>query len=140
MRRPSSGSRKGGGRWNRGRLRYIVKSSLALTLGLVGALSIVRFRTAIKEPEELMFLFLAIAIGLGVGADQRWLTVVGTAIIVGYMALRLLLRRKVESHNLYLNLLVQEGAEPDSLFNQINARLLEHGETLDFRRLDSQDR
>ena len=39
----------------------IVKSSLALSLGLVGALSIVRFRAAIKEPEELAFLFLAIA-------------------------------------------------------------------------------
>ena len=38
----------------------IVKSSLALSLGLVGALSIVRFRTAIKDPEELIFLFIAI--------------------------------------------------------------------------------
>ena len=36
----------------------IVKSSLALSLGLVGALSIVRFRTPIKEPEELVYLFL----------------------------------------------------------------------------------
>ena len=41
----------------------IVKSSLALSLGLVGALSIVRFRTPIKEPEELVYLFLSIAIG-----------------------------------------------------------------------------
>ena len=39
----------------------VVKSSLALSLGLVGALSIVRFRTPIKEPEELVYLFLAIA-------------------------------------------------------------------------------
>ena len=38
----------------------VVKSSLALSLGLVGALSIVRFRTPIKEPEELVYLFLAI--------------------------------------------------------------------------------
>src|SRR5688572_31080573 len=54
----------------------VVKSSLALSLGLVGALSIVRFRTAIKEPEELIYLFIAIAIGLGLGADQRWPTLV----------------------------------------------------------------
>ena len=52
----------------------IVKSSLALSLGLVGALSIVRFRTAIKEPEELSYAFLSIAIGLGLGADQRLTT------------------------------------------------------------------
>ena len=53
----------------------IVKSSLALSLGLVGALSIVRFRTAIKEPEELTYLFLAIAIGLGFGANQTYVTI-----------------------------------------------------------------
>jgi len=38
----------------------VVKSSLALSLGLVGALSIVRFRTPIKEPEELTYIFLCI--------------------------------------------------------------------------------
>ena len=48
----------------------IVKYSLALSLGLVGALSIVRFRAAIKEPEELVFLFLVIAFGLSFGANQ----------------------------------------------------------------------
>ena len=55
----------------------IVKSSLALSLGLVGALSIVRFRAAIKEPEELIYLFLVIATGLGCGAGQIKITVVG---------------------------------------------------------------
>ena len=55
----------------------IVKSSLALSLGLVGALSIVRFRAAIKEPEELVYLFLIIAIGLGCGANQLIITFVG---------------------------------------------------------------
>ena len=48
----------------------VVKSSLALSLGLVGALSIVRFRTPVKEPEELVFLFCSIALGLGIGANQ----------------------------------------------------------------------
>ena len=55
----------------------IVKSSLALSLGLVGALSIIRFRTAIKEPEELGYFFMAIAIGLGFGANQLLPTVIG---------------------------------------------------------------
>ena len=55
----------------------IVKSSLALSLGLVGALSIIRFRAAIKEPEELSYLFLAIAIGLGFGANQTLVTIIG---------------------------------------------------------------
>ena len=62
----------------------IVKSSLALSLGLVGALSIVRFRAAIKEPEELVYLFLVIATGLGIGANQLNITILGviTALII----------------------------------------------------------
>jgi hypothetical protein len=68
----------------------VVKSSLALSLGLVGALSIVRFRTAIKDPEELSFLFISIAIGLGMGADQKKITLVGFAIIlIGYIIFRM---------------------------------------------------
>ena len=59
----------------------IVKSSLALSLGLVGALSIVRFRTAIKEPEELAYMFLSISIGLGMGASQTQITVTGFVFI-----------------------------------------------------------
>lgn len=60
----------------------VVKSSLALSLGLVGALSIVRFRTPIKEPEELVYLFLAIAIGLGYGAGHTLLTTLLVSIIL----------------------------------------------------------
>ena len=60
----------------------IVKSSMALSLGLVGALSIVRFRAAIKEPEELVFLFLIIAVGLGCGAGQVNITAIGTLIAI----------------------------------------------------------
>ena len=55
----------------------VVKSSLALSLGLVGALSIVRFRTPIKEPEELNYLFFSIAIGLAIGADQYLVAFLG---------------------------------------------------------------
>ena len=56
-------------------LIVVVKSSLALSLGLVGALSIVRFRAAIKEPEELVYLFLCIAIGLALGAELPLLSI-----------------------------------------------------------------
>jgi len=66
----------------------VVKSSLALSLGLVGALSIVRFRAAIKEPEELAYLFVAIAIGLGLGANQRLITIVAFAVICVVIMLR----------------------------------------------------
>lgn len=60
----------------------ILKSSIALSLGLVGALSIVRFRAAIKDPEELIYLFLVISIGLGTGANYPILVCVALFIIL----------------------------------------------------------
>lgn len=66
----------------------VVKASLALSLGLVGALSIVRFRTAIKEPEELGYLFLVISIGLGYGASQWVVTTSAFLVICGVLWVR----------------------------------------------------
>jgi hypothetical protein len=80
----------------------IVKSSLALSLGLLGALSIVRFRSAIKEPEELAYLILLVAIGLGFGTGQRALTLVGFLILVALIGLRQLGARQPAPQNLHL--------------------------------------
>ena len=60
----------------------VVKFSLALSLGLVGALSIVRFRAAIKEPEELVYLFFIIGIGLANGANQFLVSIICTFFII----------------------------------------------------------
>ena len=64
----------------------IVKSSLALSLGLVGALSVVRFRTAVKEPYNLAFILFAICAGISIGASQYTfgllITIFSSAIIV----------------------------------------------------------
>ena len=48
----------------------VVKSSLALSLGLVGALSVVRFRTAVKEPYTLSFILFSVGLGIAIGANQ----------------------------------------------------------------------
>ncbi len=111
----------------------IVKSSLALSLGLVGALSIVRFRTAIKEPEELIYLFLAIAIGLGLGADQSLATILGTLIILGYLLLRALTKPRQERSNLFLNVATDDQEDG---FQRINEQLEQHVEMAELRRLD----
>jgi hypothetical protein len=111
----------------------IVKSSLALSLGLVGALSIVRFRTAIKEPEELLYLFIAIAIGLGMGADQRLPTILAILVILGYLFARTLVTPHPVKNNLYLNVLAPAS---DNLFARVNQLLLKHVESVDLRRLD----
>ena len=102
----------------------IVKSSLALSLGLVGALSIVRFRAAIKEPEELAYLFLNIAIGLGMGADQRLITLVAFALVGGMIAGRGLVQRREEDGNLYLSI---DSRNPEKVeLGAVIATLKEH--------------
>lgn len=55
-----------------------IQSNLILSLGMVGALSIVRYRTAVKDPMDLFFMFWAIAGGLMCGAKQYWLAVIVT--------------------------------------------------------------
>ncbi|MGD8998394.1 MAG: DUF4956 domain-containing protein [Anaerolineae bacterium] len=112
----------------------IIKSSLALSLGLVGALSIVRFRTAIKEPEELVYLFIAIAIGLGLGADQRLPTVLALAVILAYLFVRTFLSPRGQKNNLYFSVV---GPSDSATFVRINELLLEEVNSVDLRRLDN---
>lgn len=82
----------------------IVKSSLALSLGLVGALSIVRFRAAIKEPEELGYLFFAIALGLGLGANQTLIVLVAFGVGMVIIWGRFFIKGRSKAQNLYLNI------------------------------------
>ena len=58
-----------------------VSSNVVLSLGMVGALSIVRFRTAIKEPSDIAFLFWAIAVGIVLAAGMIPLAIIGSVII-----------------------------------------------------------
>ena len=113
----------------------IVKSSLALSLGLVGALSIIRFRAAIKEPEELAYLFLAIAIGLGFGANQGLITVIAFIII----ALIIILVRKIssdtyEDQNLYLT--INSKKPKEVAIDRIVETIKKHCSAVNLRRLD----
>lgn len=112
----------------------IVRSSLALSLGLVGALSIVRFRAAIKEPEELVFLFLAISIGLGLGAGQALVTITALSIILGLIVIRSLFNPGLGQPNLYLTVTSPAAAKLSA--NQILQALAEVGASASLKRFD----
>jgi hypothetical protein len=114
----------------------IVKSSLALSLGLVGALSIVRFRTAIKEPEELVYFFVAIALGLGMGANQRLVTLLGAIIIILYIVIQNMNTvRNVVQQNLIVT--ISNTSETGLDENKILEMLNKHSSKIDLRRLDA---
>jgi uncharacterized membrane protein YhiD involved in acid resistance len=119
----------------------VVKSSLALSLGLVGALSIVRFRTPIKEPEELAYLFICIATGLGLGANQTVVTLVAVLfILIAVSAIKFKSRNKIEK-NMYLTIELSEikNLEKDEISKKINIILSEELKNFDLRQLDVKD-
>lgn len=58
-----------------------ISSNVALSLGMVGALSIIRFRTAIKDPKDIVFTFWAIAVGIISGAGLYMIAIVGSPVI-----------------------------------------------------------
>ncbi|MEA5018672.1 MAG: DUF4956 domain-containing protein [Erysipelotrichaceae bacterium] len=59
----------------------VIGNNVALSLGMVGALSIVRFRTAIKDPRDTVYIFWCIAVGICCGVSEYFIATVGSAII-----------------------------------------------------------
>ncbi|MFC1991171.1 DUF4956 domain-containing protein [Chloroflexota bacterium] len=113
----------------------VIKSSLALSLGLVGALSIVRFRTAIKEPEELTYLFVAIALGLGLGADQRLITTIAFATIIAFTIVsKKTFHKTRENQNLHINVASQNPGKVE--LSQIVTVLKNHCSSVSMKRFD----
>ena len=114
----------------------IVKSSLALSLGLVGALSIVRFRTPIKEPFELAYIFSSIAIGLGLGANQLGITVIGLAVLLGTLSIISSRSRESRESMFFLYITSKKGPTYDTAMDKISQLSEELNKPLDIRRLD----
>ena len=64
-----------------------ISTNIVISLGMVGALSIVRYRTAVKDPMDLLYLFWAITSGIAAGAGMYLLVVVAGAVMIGMLAL-----------------------------------------------------
>lgn len=86
-----------------------VSSNIILSLGMVGALSIVRFRTAIKNPLDTVFMFWAVGLGITAGAGQIIVAIISTVIIAAVLFLLLWLEVFVDSHFL----IIRAGAKED---------------------------
>ena len=87
-----------------------VTSNVVLSLGMVGALSIVRFRTAIKEPLDIAFLFWSIAVGIVLAAGMIPLAVIGS-IIIGVILLTFV--NKKSHYNPYIIVVQCDGYESE---------------------------
>ena len=76
----------------------VIGNNIALSLGMVGALSIVRFRTAIKDARDTTYIFWGIAVGICCGVSYYALAFIGT----GFIFIVLLIMGSVKSNNRYL--------------------------------------
>ena len=93
-----------------------IRESIALSMGMVGALSIVRFRTAVKDPLDTAYMFWALTMGILLGAGQFFLTVltvVGIAVLV-----TILVHIQSKQQNCFL-LVLRMGEEAERAANQI---------------------
>ena len=101
-----------------------VTSNVVLSLGMVGALSIVRFRTAIKEPMDIAFLFWAIAVGIVLGAGLITLAITGS-VFIGLILLVFANKKSNEQPYLLIVNLKDDEAE-DNVLNVVKAGVKKH--------------
>ena len=92
-----------------------ISANIVLSLGMVGALSIVRFRAAVKDPLDIGFLFWGIAAGITAGAQLYWVALIGTAVIAVFYILLTIFKKEKKS---YL-LIVRYKAEAEVNINGI---------------------
>jgi len=81
---------------------FFIQGDLVLSLGLVGSLSIIRFRTPIKDTKDMVYLFWTIAMGLGIGTLNWTLSIIATVILSGLMLLFYYIRYGRKKHNQYI--------------------------------------
>lgn len=93
-----------------------ISSNIALSLGMVGALSIVRYRTAIKDPLDIMYLFWAVGSGIAVGAKQYYLAVLGALAVI--LMLLAISERKTKS-DIYIFLIHYSGKDLDDKLREV---------------------
>ncbi|MED4752933.1 DUF4956 domain-containing protein [Brevibacillus choshinensis] len=94
-----------------------ISTNIVLSLGMVGALSIVRFRTAIKDPLDIVFMFWSIAVGIATGAGAYPVSIIGSIIVAATI---LLLSRKQLKDMAYLLVIHYRDNASDEVRYQLN--------------------
>ena len=114
-----------------GTVMTVIGNNIALSLGMVGALSIVRFRAAVKDPLDIGFLFWGIAAGITAGAQLYWVALLGTAIIAVLYILITICRKEKKSYLLILRYKAASEMNVTGILNGIKYRLKNKTQTGD---------
>lgn len=95
----------------------IIGSNLALSLGMVGSLSIIRFRSAVKEPKDMAYLFWAIAIGLSCGAEMYMIAFIGSIVVTIVL---FILKGDIYDQNSFMLVIKGNGYETAEIENKLS--------------------
>ncbi|MGE4571207.1 MAG: DUF4956 domain-containing protein [Candidatus Izemoplasmatales bacterium] len=98
---------------------FFIQGDLVLSLGLVGSLSIIRFRTPIKDTRDMIFLFWTIATGLGIGTLNWTLSMISTAILAVLMYLLFIIKYGRSKHNEYILMISGQGEFNESMVDSL---------------------
>lgn len=100
-----------------------ISANIVLSLGMVGALSIVRFRAAVKDPLDIGFLFWGIAAGITAGAQLYWVALIGTAAIAVLYILLTIFRKEKKSYLLIVRYDAASEMNVNGVLNGVKYRL-----------------
>lgn len=118
----------------------VIKTSLALSLGLIGALSIVRFRTAVKEVEQLIFLFIAIGIGIALGAQQTMVAIMMFSVVSFVVIIRFfitkLTKKNIGSAHLLVKVDKQSAVLDEPILDFIERQINTHSLHSEIKRIE----
>jgi len=96
-----------------------ISSNIALSLGMVGALSIIRYRTSIKDPLDILYLFWSVGTGITIGAKQFFLASMGAAVVI---LMLYFIDKKAHDSKVYILLVHYSGKELDDELRRILRR------------------
>ena len=108
-----------------------ISANIVLSLGMVGALSIVRFRAAVKDPLDIGFLFWGIAAGITAGAQLYWVALLGTVVIAVIYILLTIFKKEKKSYLLIVRYAVSEEMNINGLLGNIKYKLKNKTQTGD---------
>jgi uncharacterized membrane protein YhiD involved in acid resistance len=98
----------------------VIGNNLARAFGMVGAMSIIRFRTAVKDASDIMFIFFALSIGLAAGVKLYAIAIFGTLIVGGvYLVLTKFSFALPQSREFLLQIIANSTNIPDDPFSSV---------------------
>lgn len=102
---------------------FFIQGNLVLSLGLVGSLSIIRFRTPIKDSRDMVFLFWSITAGLGAGTNNLGIVIIASVIIAGVFVVMHLANYGIPKKAEYVLIVKGSGPYPATQIDQLLAGL-----------------